>query len=206
MAEPLAASRMPSRLVAQTKPDQGDALEGVLGSRVVAYLIDSVIIGIVAIAFIGIGFGILLLKTHGGTSDVPDSALWGFVYASLAAVPATAILNFVLLLRRGQTVGQYIIGLRVVREDRGNAGFPQLMLYMVGLHPLVFHPLLAAFWALLAYVALSLTSSDVLVLGSLGIAILCVAGPLVALISGGPDGGRRGLHDRLAGLMVVRVE
>ena len=206
MAEPLAASRMPRRVAVRTKPDSTDRLQGVLGSRGLAYVIDSIIIGVVAMAFVGAGAAYLIITSHGGDRDVADSARWVFVYCSLAAVPASALLNLALLARRGQTAGQYILGLRVEREDGRVPGLGRLLLYLLAMHPLVFHPLLAVFWALLAYIALSLTSSNLLVLSSIGIAILCLVGPLVALISAGPDGGRRALHDRIAGLVVVRLE
>ncbi|HEY7268630.1 MAG TPA: RDD family protein [Dehalococcoidia bacterium] len=206
MAERLAASRMPRNRTARASVDDSENLSGILGARSLAYFIDSLMLCFMSVAFIGVGFGVLLLRSHGGTKDVPDAALWDFVFVSLATIPALALILFAFLARRGQTVGHYMTGLIVVREDQGNPRLRQLLLYLLALHPLVFHPVLAGFWLLFAYISLSLTSSNVLVLGSLGVAILCLLGPLVALAMGMADAGHRGLHDRIAGLMVVRLE
>jgi uncharacterized RDD family membrane protein YckC len=206
MAERLAASRIPRRLALGAQPDQVEHQRGILATRTLAYAIDSIILGIVSTAFVGVGAAYLLLNTDSGGRDVPDSALWAFVYCSLASVPATAIINYGLLVKRGQTLGHYIFGLKALREDGGTAGPARMLLYMLALHPLVFHPMLASFWALLAYIALSLTSNNALVLASLGVAILCLVGPFIALLAAGPSGGHRALHDRIAGVMVVRLE
>jgi len=206
MAERLAASTLPrkGRRAAVLTPVE-DSEEGVLGSRVLAYAIDSVVLGIFSVAFVACGFLYMLIESDGGLRDVPDSAQWGFVYASLATVPAWLLLNLALLVRRGQSIGQYVIGLRIAGEDSGEPGVTRLALYLLALHPLVFHPVLALFWGLLAFVALSLTSSHVLVLGSLAVALLCLAAPIIALVTAAADGGRA-LHDRVAGTKVVRLE
>ncbi|HXH22114.1 MAG TPA: RDD family protein [Dehalococcoidia bacterium] len=183
-----------------------DSGQGVLGARSLAYLIDSVLLAIISVAFVAAGALFMLIESDWGRIDTPDSARWGFVYASLLTVPAWASFNLLLLARRGQTAGQYIIGVRVAREDGGEAGLPRLLLYLLALNPLVFHPWLAVFWALLAFVALSITENNVLVLGSLAVAVLCLAAPVVALLAATPGGGRRALHDRVAGTKVVRVE
>jgi uncharacterized RDD family membrane protein YckC len=207
MAERLAATALPRkgrRAAAGTRVEGSE--EGVLGARIFAYIIDSIVLAILSVAFVAAGALYMLAQSDWGERDAPDSAQWGFVYASLATVPAWALLNLALMARRGQSIGQYVAGLQVAREDGRDAGLVHLIPYLLALHPLVFHPLLAAFWALLAFVALSLTSSNVLVLGSLAIALLCVAAPLLALVTAASDGGRRALHDRVASTKVVRLE
>lgn len=208
MAERLAASTLPKngRPAVATKEDYADVSQGLLGSRIVAYLIDSLVLAIFSVAFVAVGALNLLIRGDWGERDTSDSARWAFVYLSLATVPAWGVLNLLLLSRRGQSIGQYVVGLRVQRESGSDPGPARLALYLLALHPLVFHPVLALFWALLAFVALSLTSSNVLVLGSFAVALLCVAAPLVALASASADGGRRALHDRIAGTIVVRLE
>jgi uncharacterized RDD family membrane protein YckC len=204
MAERLAARRLPRTTAADAMAD--DAGRGVLGARAIAYLIDSIVLAIFAVAFIGLGFVNLLLQSDAGLEDPPDSALWQFVYISLLSIPAWAVLNLVLLRKRGQSIGQYVMGLAVTTEGGFIPGLPTLVAYLLALHPLVFHPILAGFWAILAGVALSLTENDVLVFGSLAVAILSCVAPLVALMTGAAGRGRRALHDRIAGTVVVPLE
>jgi len=205
MAEPLAASRLPRRRVAlATRAHESD--EGVLGSRLLAYAIDSLLVAIFAMAFVGLGALILLLSTDGGFNDVSDSALWLFVYISLASIPAWLIALLVLLRRNGQTVGQYVIGVAVVREDGGRPSFAQLILYALALHPLLFHPVLGLFWALAALVSIPRVSSNLVLIGFAALAVLCAVAPLAALVTAATDGGRRALHDRVGALKVVRLE
>jgi uncharacterized RDD family membrane protein YckC len=128
------------------------------------------------------------------------------VYISLLAIPAWLVLTLLLLHRRGQSIGQYVMGLAVAREDGTLPGLATLIAYVMALHPLIFHPILAGFWAILAGVALSLTESDVLVFGSLAIAMLSCIAPVIALITGAAGRGRRALHDRIAGTVVVPLE
>ena len=212
MAERLAASRSrqtarPTKIGDAGRSAAGDYEEqqGLLGSRLLAFFIDSVVLTIFAIAFVGVASLNLLLQTDGGFTDVSDAAMWQFVYISCAAVPAWFVATFILLTRRGQTVGQYIVGLFIVRADGSNASAPQVLLYLLALHPLLFHPVLGLFWALAALTSISAVSND-LVLFALGAAtILSIASPAIAFVSASADRGRRALHDRIAGTTVVRL-
>ncbi len=171
-----------------------------------AYAIDSTILAIFAVAFVGVAALTLLLQTESGFRDVSDSALWVFVYISLASIPAWAIFMIALLWRRGQTIGQYITGLAVLRPDGRDPSLARLVLYLAALHPLVFHPVLGLFWILAALTSISSVSSAGVIVACSAMAILCVVAPLVAFVTGAADGGRRALHDRIAGLTVVRLE
>jgi uncharacterized RDD family membrane protein YckC len=206
MAERLAARGLPGGGREVAGDPAAHYEEGVLGARILAYVIDSVVLMIVSVAFIAAGAAFLFAESDWGRSDTTDAGRWGFVYASLVTVPAWLLINLLLLARRGQSVGQYILGLRVASDDSSDPGPVQLLLYLLALNPLIFHPWLALFWATLAFVTLSITENNILVFGSMAIAILCVAAPLIAFVSAAGGGGRRALHDRIAGTKVVRLE
>jgi uncharacterized RDD family membrane protein YckC len=206
MAERVAASALPGKGRDAAGNPAVEYEEGVLGTRILAYLIDSVVLAIVSVVFIAAGAVFLFAESDWGRSDTTDAGRWGFVYASLITVPAWLLINLLLLARRGQSVGQYILGLRVASVDSTDPGPIQLLLYLLALNPLIFHPWLALFWATLAFITLSITENDILVFTSLAIAILCVAAPLVAFLTAAGGGGRRALHDRVAGTKVVRLE
>jgi uncharacterized RDD family membrane protein YckC len=205
MAERVAAS-IPRRLAERARTNASDGLEGVLGARILAYGIDSLLVLIFAVAFVGAATLNLLLQTDGGFTDVSDSALWQFVYICLAAIPAWLVVALALLVKRGQTVGQYIMGLGVLRQDGGNPNLVQALLRLAALDPLAFHPVLGLFWAVAGFVALSKDTSGIAFMLCIGMAILSiVVAPLTALVTSAADGGRRGLHDRVSGLTVVRL-
>src|SRR5581483_2876795 len=75
MAERVAAS-IPRRLAERARTDASDGLEGVLGARIVAYGIDSLLVLIFAVAFVGLATLDLLVQTDGGFTDVSEPALW----------------------------------------------------------------------------------------------------------------------------------
>lgn len=210
MAERLAASSLPRkgrRQAAREFDDDSDESAGVLAPRILAYGIDSLVLLIFSVGFVGLAFLALLVQSEGGLEDPPDSAVWSFVYISLAVVPAWALFTLFLLARRGQTIGQSVIGVYVARDETRDAGFVRMLVYAMAMHPLVFHPLMSVFWLMLAFVGgLSLTSSNLLFIGSLAVAILCLVAPIAALVTAVSDRGHRGLHDRIAGTTVVRLE
>jgi uncharacterized RDD family membrane protein YckC len=206
MAERVAASRMPARLAATASDATPEDLSGVLGARVLAYVIDSVVVAAFAIAFSGLATLYLLLSTDGGFVDAKDNELWNFVYITLAAVPAWIAVNLLLLPRRGQTVGYYMTGLATVTSKGLLPSRPQVALRMIGLDPLAFHPVIGFLWLLAALISPSKDSSFTVFVIGIGMAILCLVSPVVAWLTCALDHGHRGLHDRIAGLTVVRLE
>jgi hypothetical protein len=129
-----------------------------------------------------------------------------FIYISLASVPAWILFTLWLYIKRGQTAGQYIPGLAVDDSRGASPSLARILLSMVALHPLVFHPILGIFWLLAAFTSASKEFGDVFVIAFASMAGLCMVAPFVALIVASADGGRRALHDRVAGTMVVRLE
>lgn len=203
MAERVAASRFGA--------SRASVLSGVdrragFGARLFSFLLDSVVLFAFTMLFAAAAFLNIYLRTDSGNLDPSDATIWTSVAILIAAVPSWLLLNLIVAVRRGQTVGQYVVGLRVVKEDGGRPGPLRLLLYFVALHPVLFHPLLACSWALLSYVTLSLSGNVALVLGSLAVTLLSLMGPFVALATIAGDSGRRALHDRIAGVLLTKLE
>ncbi len=175
-------------------------------SRLFAYLIDSIVLAAFTLVSFIIAGTSLFLATDGGKGHISDRAEWTFVGILMASVPVWLVLNLGLGVRRGQTVGQFVVGLQVAKEDGERPGPLRLLLYWLALHPLFFHPVLAVSWALFAYLAVVLAGSTVLFIAAVAVVILCFVAPIITLLSLLPDRNRRALHDRIAGVTVVRLE
>jgi hypothetical protein len=114
--------------------------------------------------------------------------------------------NLFLLAKRGQTLGQYVVGLTIVSESSGPVGAIHSLLYLLAFHPLLFHPIIAGFWGLFGYVGFTLGDSRLTFMVGVALALLCFVSPLVSFFFAVTDSYRRGLHDRIAGVRLVRVE
>ena len=208
MAERFATSRLVAK--SQTNVNAGHVSEGPdhagLGVRIVAYFIDSlVLVGFTSLFVAAAGVNVYL-RSESGRENPSDAAIWDSVAILMATVPAWLLLNLLLDLRRGQSIGQYMLGLRVARGDGGEPGTARHLLHWLALHPLLFHPLLAGFWLLFAYVSISLSGSELLFVGSVTVALLCLLAPLACFFFALRDSQRRGLHDWIAGTKVVSIE
>ena len=64
------------------------------------------------------------------------------------------IFTLAMFWRRGQSVGQYLMGLEITRDDGGMPGNGQIAAYTLCLHPLIFNPIMAMIWAYAAYQSL----------------------------------------------------
>jgi len=153
-----------------------------------------------AAAFLNIFIG-----TDYGEGDLSDATAWTGVAILMATIPAWLALNLLLGIARGQTVGQYVLGLRAVGEDGQEPSGMRLIGYWLALHPLLYPPAFTILWLLFAYTALGLSESTVAVVASLALALLCLLAPLGGLVFALADRQRRAIHDRLAGMQVVRV-
>ena len=197
--------------VSEAPPDRGApaALAGPvagLGLRSLAFLLDSIVLLAFALIFAVGALLNLFLRSDYGRGDPPDSAYWTAIAIFMLTVPAWLLLNLILAGRRGQSVGHYVIGLRVVREDGAVAEPRRHLLRLLSLHPLVFHPLLALSWGWLAFMAVSIAGSTELLVVSGAFVALCVLAPLIAFVAATADRGRRALHDRVAGTVVIRLD
>jgi uncharacterized RDD family membrane protein YckC len=156
--------------------------------------------------FIAAGLVVLFISSDSGLRDPSDASIRTFVLIQLAMPPAWFMLNLVLTLQRRQSLGQYILGLRVESED-GAPLLPRRLLFRaIALNPLTYHPLLAAFWFFLGLASVSLLESSAVYLACIALALLCLMAPLVSFAFALSDQQRRGVHDWLAVTKVVRLE
>lgn len=174
-----------------------------LSARAVAYAVDSVVL----LSFLALGAfaaGLqLLIRSDFGDVDPPDSAFNTILGISVSLVPLWGVLNTALLRWRGQTAGQYVVGICVVRADGSALGWATALIRLLVLHPLLFHPFLAPAWLLVAYIATAQTVSAVVLVVTGALVFLSLVAPVVAALMVLGDGQRRALHDRIAGTMVV---
>ncbi len=176
-----------------------------LGQRCLAYAVDSVLLFGFCMAFGAAAFLVIFLGSDTGRENITDGEEWGFVVLLLATFPAWLAFNVGLVSLRGHTVGQYIIGLRIVDETGARPEPGRVLLYWLALHPLLFHPLLALPWGLFAALGITIAGSGLLFVLSLAVVFLCLVTPLVSLIFIAIDPQRRGIHDRLARIKVVQL-
>ena len=175
-----------------------------LGPRLVAYLLDSVFLSLFALVFAIIGGAIVFFSSDGGESNPSDEAFSALVVVVLLTLPAWVFFTAAMFLRRGQSVGQYLMGLEITRDDGGMPGNAQVVAYTLCLHPLIFNPIMAIVWAYAAYQSVIEESLLLLIVG-MTMAILCLVAPLASLVFAASDARRRGIHDRLAGMRVIKV-
>jgi uncharacterized RDD family membrane protein YckC len=107
---------------------------------------------------------------------------------------------------RGQTAGMYVVGIRAVGEDRHRPTVGRTLLRWLGLHPLLYHPLLLPLWGIAALVAVSITLSQAVLIASLAFVLLCLVAPVVTVVAMLLDPERRTISDRLSRTVVVHVE
>jgi uncharacterized RDD family membrane protein YckC len=145
----------------------------------------------------------LLLVTDGATRD-SDPAIYAFLAIIGLGTPlAWSALNLLILMTRRQTAGHYVAGIRLAREDGAEPRRRDLLTWWFCLNPALFSWPMAVVTGLpLAFViSLLLQRATLAFFGTL--IVLCVVAPVVALIAAATDGRRRGLHDRVAGTIVV---
>jgi len=208
MAEPLAASRLvtnPNAAAGASHVPQVSDHAGI-GPRIIAYLIDSVVLSAFFLVFIAISAVNIYVSSDSGNSDPSDGETWNSVLIALLAVPAWFVVGVLFDLKRGQSLGKYMVGLRVVRSDGRPAGFSRHLTHWLALHPLLFHPVIAGFWALFTWASISFTESTAIYLAGLAATLLCFLAPIVNFVFALGDPLRRGVHDLIAGTKVVRIE
>jgi uncharacterized RDD family membrane protein YckC len=177
-----------------------------LSSRGFAYLLDSLVLFAFTMVFVSGSFINIFFRSDNGRENPSDAAITDSVIILFATIPLWFLLNLVMGLKRGQSIGQYVVGLRLTRETGGSPGFFRLVLYWLALHPLLYHPLLAGFWFIFAFVSISLSESEVVFIGALALGFLSLVAPLASFVFALGDAQRRGLHDWIAGTKVVRIE
>jgi uncharacterized RDD family membrane protein YckC len=174
-----------------------------LEARLVAFLVDSVVLLSFILVLLAVAGLQLLIASDFGEKDPPDSSFYAILAIVMAVIPLWLAFNAVLCRWRGQTVGKYVADIRVVRSDGRPLGLWTSLVRFLLLHPLLFHPFLALLWLLTAAVTTSVTLSAVVLVVTLALVFLSLAAPFLAAGSVLLDGRRRALHDRVAGTTVV---
>lgn len=175
-----------------------------LRARIGGYVVDMVIFAAIVMIVTVIAGTVLLVATSGGTNIDSDPPLYAFLGIIGFGTPIVwTLLNLTLLASRGQTGGQYVAGIRVTREDGSRLRPRDAMLWWFCFNPLLFSwPMAAAVgFPLAAVIAIILSRLTIVLFGVL--ITLCVAAPLIALISAMLDGQNRALHDRVVGTVTV---
>lgn len=184
-----------------TSEDEGAGL----GARFLAYAVDSAVLFGVSMLFATAGFLVIFLGSDSGRSSISESQELGLLLLLMATLPAWYVLNVFLTAKRGYTIGQYVMGLRISDETGERPALRRAAAYWVALHPLIFHPIMALPWLLFALIGVTRAESQLVFVLALCVAFLCLAAPVAGLLFILVDPRRRAIHDRLAGLKVVRL-
>lgn len=176
-----------------------------LEARLMAFIFDTIILLAFASVFAAVALFQLLARSDFGDVDPPDSAYYLALAIIMAVIPFWLAFNLWLQASRGQTVGKYIVGIRIARSNGGRLGLVGALLRTLTLNPLLFHPVLAAAWVLLAVFGTMRISNWGVLIVTTTLALLSLIAPFVALAAVASDGQRRALHDRIAGTLVVRM-
>jgi uncharacterized RDD family membrane protein YckC len=185
--------------VADSSHPSGAGLE----ARVVAFIFDTVVLLAFLAFFAMVAMFQLLARSNFGDSDAPDSAYYASLGIVAGVVPFWLLFNTWLLSWRGQTIGKYIVGIHIARNDGGRIGVPRAFARLLLLDPVLFHPLLAVPWALLVVYGTMLTQNTVVLVATATVLALSIIAAPVALAAILTDGRRRALHDRIVGTLVV---
>jgi uncharacterized RDD family membrane protein YckC len=171
-------------------------------TRLVAFVLDVIVLLAVFALFFAVAFLQILLRTDFGEKDTPDSAVW-------TAAITLAIYWFLLLplyfvglwVWRGQTVGQMAMAIKVVRRDGHPMGLARAAVRVGGLNflPAIF---VASLLALLATgLAEDALIGIIWVLALVGLVLIAIQ--VVGFLMIPFDWQRRALHDKLADTLVV---
>lgn len=204
MAERLAASGIPLDRDANAEYAPTDDRAGV-GPRVLAFAIDSALLFGVSMVFAAVAGGFILLGSDGGRSNVTEGQEWGLMVSLLATIPVWFVATLLIVTIRGATLGQYVVGLGIRDANDRPPALKRVALYLLAAHPLFFHPVLAGIWFLFGWFTVSLAENEVVFTLCLALSFAGLIGPLLNLGFILTDPERRGIHDRLAGLRVVRL-
>jgi hypothetical protein len=175
-----------------------------LRARVGGYVVDMVIFAAVAMVMFVIAGAIMLIATDWGVNNLPDPALYGALATIGIGTPAVwTLMNLLLLTLRGQTGGQYVAGIRLVREDGAALSGPNRLGWWFLLNPLLFSWPMGCVAAipLAGTVAVALSRGTLVIFGV--VIVLCLLAPVIALVSALVDGQNRALQDRILGTIVV---
>jgi hypothetical protein len=165
-----------------------------------------ILAAVVMVVTVFAGF-VLLARLDWGTEDATDPQLYTFLGMIGVGVPLVwSALTLGVLFTRRQTAGQYVAGLKLTSEDGGTPSTRDLLTWWFCFNPLLFSWLMAAAtcFPLAAVWAIVASRTTFVLFGVL--LTVCIASPLIALISAALHAEHRALHDRVAHVVVVAAE
>jgi uncharacterized RDD family membrane protein YckC len=164
--------------------------------RVAASLLDLIVLFIIAGILVAIGSLIVLVSSDFERVDPSDTAInlfWGCVGAIL---PAALLYFFIGFAWKGQTIGQSVMQVMVIRSDGRRLGAIGAAARILGL--LVYLLFIAAG----GVAAFALRETALYAGIAVIVAFLLIALSLFMAVF---DSRRRALHDRIAGTVVIRL-
>jgi uncharacterized RDD family membrane protein YckC len=183
-------------------PSQEDLRYASFETRLVAFVLDVIVLSAVFALFFAVAFLQILIRTDFGEKDTPDSAVWAAVIILATYCFLFLPLYFIALwLWRSQTVGQIAMVIKVVRRDGRPIGLASAAVRAGGLNllPAVYLASLLALPADGAAEDALIALILVLALAALALIAIQVAGFVMIPF----DRRRQALHDRLADTVVV---
>ena len=191
-------------------PRTADAAERTAASlraRIAGYTVDMVIFAAISLVMLVIAGFVLLLSTNFAKDDASDPDFYTFLSIIGIGIPLVwTALNLLLLRTRSQTGGQYVAGIRTVRQDDAPLSGRDAVRWWICFNPLLFSwPMaIVAGLPLAGVIAVALSRGTIVVFGV--VETLCLAAPVIAVASAALDSGHRALHDRVVGTRVVSVD
>lgn len=175
--------------------------------RAGGYIVDMVILSAIAMVMLVAGGIVLLILTDGATDDSrQDAGIYALLSLFSLGTPVLwTALNLPLLVWRGQTGGQYVAGVRLVRADGGPLRPIDVAVWWFALNPLLFSWVMAAPAVAALGIVGALTLSLVTITVLMTPAMLCAVMPVVSLVAAAFDRRNRTLQDRIAGTVVAVV-
>jgi uncharacterized RDD family membrane protein YckC len=179
-----------------------------LRARAGAYIVDMVIFAALAMIMLVIaGFYLLLVTDWATKSSATNAEFYTFLAIIGLGTPLLwCLMNLLLLMTRGQTGGQYVAGVRLLREDGSHPSRANAAGWWFLLNPLLFSwPMaIVALLPLAGAISVALSRVTVGVFGVL--AVLCILAPVIALVAAATDRHNRTLHDRIVGTVIAPVD
>jgi uncharacterized RDD family membrane protein YckC len=165
-------------------------------ARLVAATLDLLVLVILAALCVLVGSLIVLVSSDFERVDPSDAAINAFWICIGAIAPLVLLYLFVSFAWKGQTIGDAVMQLMVIRSDGRPLGILGSLARVVGL--------LSYLVIVLAGIIAAVFFQDSTIIAgiAIGIAIFLV---LLGILWAAFDGRRRTLHDRLAGTIVVRI-